>query len=255
MQTIIVDDEKPSRDNLEAIIKEYFPELIVLGSARNVEGAYNLINQLKPDLVFLDIELGFETGFDLLNRFGSLDFEVIFITAYEDYAVKAFRTKAVDYLLKPIDIDHLKDAIIKVSENIKFKKTKKVSDLKENVSLSANTGNNFLRVSSDDGAEFISFDDIIYFRSDNYYTNIVLENGRTILSTKTLKDYEQLIKSLNFYRIHNSYIINIKFLKSVVVKEEYFAQLNNNMKITISRRRKDDFLRFLEINKPKATKF
>jgi len=122
LNALIIDDEKPSRDNLQAILKEYFKEIEVIGQAENADDGVNLIRDLKPDLIFLDVQMGTSTGLDLLSEFPEPTFETIFITAYDEYAVKAFRTKAADYLLKPIDLEDLKDALDKVASIIKTKR-------------------------------------------------------------------------------------------------------------------------------------
>ncbi len=249
LNALIIDDEKPSRDNLQAILKEYFKEIEVIGQAENADDGANLIRDLKPDLIFLDVQMGTSTGLDLLSEFPEPTFETIFITAYDEYAVKAFRTKAADYLLKPIDLEDLKDALDKVASIIKTKRLVSLNDKVATEKLAFNPSNNFIKVHTQDGTELISHEDILYIQSINYYTNIVLNDGREIISTKILKEYEGLLKDFNFFRIHNSYIINLKYLKGVVAKETYFAKLVNDIQISISRRRKDEFFKFLEKSK------
>lgn len=254
LKVIIVDDEKPGRENLKAIINTYFEDIEVAGLAENIDEARKLISEHTLDIVFLDIELGADVGFDLLASIPDPSFETIFVTAYEEYAVKAFRTKATDYLLKPVDIDDLRDAILKVKSKIKQKKSQALDEKLMHPS-NTQTTTMFLRVSTQDGVEMISYHDILYLQSINYYTNIVLLSGREIICSKTLKEYEILLKEMNFYRIHNSYIINLSHLKCVISKETNFAKLSNDSKITISRRRKDGFLKYLEVNHKYSTEF
>ena len=249
LRALIIDDEKPSRDNLQAILQEYFKDIDVIGQAENPDDGANLIRNMQPDLVFLDVQMGTSTGLELLNVFPEPTFETIFITAYDEYAVKAFRTKAADYLLKPIDLDDLKDAILNVMSIIKTKELANLNDQSTIDDINIPTSQHFIKVHTQDGTELISHDDILYIQSINYYTNIVLNDGREIISTKILKEYEGLLKDFNFFRIHNSYIINLKYLKGVVAKETYFAKLSNDIQISISRRRKDEFFKFLEKNK------
>lgn len=254
-KVLIIDDEKPGRDNLQAILTDYFDDISIVGQAENIDQAKSKIFETKPDFIFLDVELGSETGLDLLSSIPDPEFEVIFVTAYEEYAVKAFRTKATDYLLKPIDIDELRDAILKVKSIIELKESKLLNEQLQNAVDTHSASNKFLRINAQDGVELISYSDILYLQSISYYTKIVMIEGREILTSKTLKDYETQMKDLNFYRIHNSYMINLTHLKGIVSKETYFAKLVNDTKISISRRRKDDFLKYLETFKEDFTEF
>lgn len=255
LRALIIDDERPSRDNLKAILVDYFEDIHIIGQAGSVDEALTLLNELNPDLIFLDVQLGPRTGLELLTLFPEPEFETVFITAYDEYAVKAFRTNATDYLLKPIDIDDLREAILKVKSKIKAKREKEVKDQTDAAHNVALGTANFIKINTQDGTEYIAYQDILYLQSINYYTNIVLNDGREIITTKILKDYENMLKEYNFFRVHNSYIINLKYLKGVVAKETYFAKLTNDVQITISRRRKDDFIKFIENNKDKNTEF
>ena len=244
LRTVIIDDEKPGRDNLKAILADYFDDIQVIGEADDLNSSILILEKENPDLVFLDIELGLNTGLELLSLFQNPSFEVVFITAYEDYAAKAFRTVATDYLLKPIDIDELREAILKVKQKIFAKVSQKLMLESATVgNTSDNSGN--LKISSTEGIEIISFKDILYLKSINYYTNIILVNGREIITSKHLKDYEEQLKNNKFFRIHNSYIINTMYLQNVAMKEGFFANLVDGTSIKISRRRKDEFLNFI----------
>lgn len=243
-KAVIIDDEKPGRDNLKAIIDDYFVDIQIIGEANDLPSSVNLLGNLTPDIVFLDIELGHSTGLELLNLLEKPTFEVIFITAYEDYAAKAFRTIATDYILKPIDIDELREAILKVKDKIYAKETQKLIQESASV-INASETNGHLKISSTEGLEIVYFKDILYLKSINYYTNIVLTNSKEIITSKHLKDYEEQLKNNKFFRIHNSYIINTMYLQNVAMKEGFFANLIDGTSIKISRRRKDEFLRFL----------
>lgn len=244
LKTVIIDDEKPGRDNLKAILADYFDDIQVIGEADDLNSSIQLLEKVNPDLVFLDIELGLNTGIELLSLVKNPSFEVVFITAYEDYAAKAFRTIATDYLLKPIDIDELREAILKVKQKIFAKVSQKLMLESATVSNISDNGGN-LKISSTDGIEIIPFKDILYLKSINYYTNIILVNGKEIITSKHLKDYEEQLKNYKFFRIHNSYIINTEYLQNIAMKEGFFANLVDGTSIKISRRRKDEFLNFL----------
>ena len=243
MKAIIIDDEKPSRDNIKYIMSEYFTDIVITGEADNVQSGIELIGSAAPDLVFLDMEMGVFTGFDVLKAFDKPSFEVIFITAYSEYAVNAFRTHAVDYILKPINIDDLREAINKAKANINIRKLQNPNIT--NFQPLENT----LKVSTTDGIEIIPFEQILYLQSINYYTNVVLVVGREIITSRHLKDYEENLKNSGFFRIHNSFIINTLHLKSFVSKEGFFVELTNGKSIKISRRRKEEFLEYIKKGK------
>ncbi|MBK8671003.1 MAG: response regulator transcription factor [Saprospiraceae bacterium] len=249
LSAIIVDDELPGRENLVAIISSYFNNIEIVDQANSIDSAYIKINEKKPDFIFLDMELGYGTGFDLIDMFENPGFEVIFVTAYHDYAAKAFRTIASDYLLKPIDVEDLRKAIEKVTERIDYKR------IKENQGFDQAPGADFIKLTGSDGQEMIPVDEIVYLQSLNYYTSVVLKNKRKILTTRHLKDYEEMLRKYDFYRIHNSYIINIKHLKGVTTKNELSAWMVDDIKISISRRRKDEFYKFIESKDKNVTEF
>lgn len=247
LTAIIIDDEKPSRENLSAIIKNYFPNINLINEVATIQEASDVIKLMKPDLLFLDMNLGEDTGFDLLARFPNPEFDVIFVTAYHEFASKAFRTIATDYILKPVDLDELKEAIDKVIEKVKYRNLKGDSD--KNKSRNHTESMGFLKVYSANGNEIINHDDILYLQSINFYTKIVLQNNKELISTKHLKDYEAHLKNYRFFRIHNSFIINILHLKAVTQNEGYNAILSDDIILKISRRRKEEFLLFLETHK------
>jgi len=248
LNALIIDDEKPSRETLSVIIKDYFPEVNVVGEAESINEAFELIHQNNPNLLFLDVELGVGTGLDLLNMFDSPSFEVIFITAFNQYAAKAFRTSAVDYLLKPVDLEEMREALNKVKEKLEYRKLKNSPGHSSDNGTSHNGSNNsgFVKVYTEDGSEIISSSEILFIQSINYYSKIVLINKREIISTRHLKEFEEQLKIFGFFRIHNSFIINIKYIKAIYHREGYIVTLIDDIKLKISRRRKEEFLKFLD---------
>jgi two-component system LytT family response regulator len=244
LSALIIDDEKPSRDYLFAILQENFSDIFVCGQAATKSQAVSLIQSLGPDILFLDMELDEGTGLDLLESFPKNNFEVIFITAYDDYAASAFRSSAVDYLLKPIDADELREAVNRVHERIYFKKLKeKHLELNKKEEW---VKTNFIKIHTSDGTEMIPISDILYLQGINFYTNIVLVNKREIISTRHLKEYEDQLKSFRFYRVHNSFIINVNLMTRMNLKDVNEVILINDIAIKVSRRRKDEFIKFLE---------
>ncbi len=246
LKVLIVDDEMPGRENLKSILHTYFPTIQIIDTAESVSDALVKIAEKKPNLIFLDMELGDGTGLDLLERVKSPDFDTIFVTAFDHYAVKAFRADAVDYILKPIDITELEEAIQKVTRRWHEKNGFKESEGKD----SENDGgvifeSGFLKINTEDGIEIVSVEDIVFLKSLNYYTKIVLNNNKTYITTKTLKEHEKMLKNYPFFRVHQSFIININYLRSVEIKEKNVAIMQNGMEISVSRRRKDEFLQMV----------
>jgi two-component system LytT family response regulator len=242
MTCLIIDDEQPSRDNLKAILTEYCPNIHIIGEAANASDATQLIHNLKPELLFLDVEMGTDNGLQLLKSFVNPNFEVIFITAYDVYAVKAFKTIASDYLLKPLDLDELQTAIQKISDKIALRKQM----LSNQLTVPQPKIEEKLKVTTSDGTELIPFSQILYLQSINYYTNIVLLSGREIITSRHLKDYETILSSGPFFRLHNSFIVNAEKIRHLVHAEGGQVILTNGKTIKISRRRKESFIQFLD---------
>jgi len=242
LNTVIIDDESNARENLQLLINEYCPSLNVVGMASNVNQGKVLINQFHPDLVFLDIAMPGGDGFSLLNSYDNRDFTVVFTTAHSEHALKAFKADAIDYLQKPIDIDDLQKASHKalqfsaVSSTLDEIEQVTTEDEIEKISIPTRTG--YL---------FIENKNILYFKANENYTEIYLDNGTKVLSSKTIKRYEEKVNPHIFYRVHKSYIINKhNHLKELSRQMGNFAVMSNGDNIPIARRRLTDFLN--EIN-------
>jgi two-component system, LytTR family, response regulator len=240
IRSVIIDDEKPSRDVLINYLEEYCPDVEITGTAGSVKTAFRVIKKQQPDLVFLDIELGDGKGFDLLNLFDKLDFSIIFVTAYSEHAVRAFRFSAVDYLLKPVKIDELKEAVEKVR---KYSGTSMKSD---NLAAFFNNFNNnnkqipTLVIPHIKGYEVLKISDIILCKADGYCTNFQLTGNRKIVSSKNLKQYEELLADHNFMRVHHSFIINLNYVTSYTKQGEILLFENN--KASLGDAYKDGFV-------------
>lgn len=235
MKAIIVDDEKDSREVIKTILGEYCPQVEVVGDAENVDVAYKLISTQKPDLVFLDIQMQPETGLDLLNRFTSYDFEVIFITAWNQYAIEAIKHHALDYLLKPIDIDDLIKAVRNAQETVdKKKNNKRLKQMMSHINL--------IGITMADGIEFAPVDTIVRCEANGFYTWFFLSTGKKILATKNLKKFESQLSRYNFFcRVHSSHMININYLQKYVKGEGYLL-MKDGSKVPVSRTFKSKFL-------------
>jgi two-component system, LytTR family, response regulator len=226
IRTIVIDDEEPSREAMKNYIAEFCPDVEVVSTAFSVKSGYKAITKYRPDLVFLDIEMPDGKGFDLLKMFLRIDFRVIFVTAYSEYAIKAFRVDAVDYLLKPIKVDELKDAIEKIKATSKESRSEKLGELLKGFS----TGRSFhptLVVTNVKGFEVLKINEIIMCKADGYLTNFSLLGGRKVNSSKNLKHYESQLIELGFIRVHNSYLINIHHVVSYSKQGEIILSENN----------------------------
>lgn len=235
INAIIIDDEKDAREVIRSIVEEYCPQVKVLGEADNPETAYKMISSAKPDLLFLDIQMQPETGLDLLKRFDAFPFEVIFITAWNKYAIEAIKFHALDYLLKPIDIDELINAVSKAEERI-LKKTKndRLTKMMSNINL--------IGITMSDGIEFTAVNDIIRCEANGFYTWFMINNSKKILATKNLKKFEEQLSHHNFFcRVHSSHLININYLKKYYKGDSYLLMLDGS-KVPVSRTFKHGFV-------------
>ncbi len=247
MKILIIDDETRARKGIINILKLSSMDVIIVGEADGVVAGIEAIIKHKPDLVLLDIDMPDGTGFDLLKGLDYIDFKVIFITAYEEYAVKAFEISAVDYILKPADPQKLLNAIIKAKEMVE----------KESVSLKLNAlFANLDAVKSDSKklvlktAEkifIISTHDIVRCESDMGYTQFFLVDGRNILMSKNLKDYEVILDGLGFFRIHQSHLINLKFIDYYDKTEGGSVIMKDGSMLPLARRKKESFLKLIEM--------
>ncbi len=241
LNCIIVDDELKSRESLKILIEDFCEGVTVKALSQNVSEAIEAIDLHKPDVVFLDIQLQRETGFDLLTQLKNVDFEVIFTTAFSEYAIKAFKYSAIDYLLKPIDIGELKLALTKVEKRKGQAIGDRLQQLLQN--LKAGTSDNYkLALPTADGLVFVKVSEILYCEASSNYTEIVLTDSRKYIVSRTLKEYEDMLAEQNFYRIHHSYLINLNEIKKYVRGEGGYVIMNNDKSLDVSKRKKEGFL-------------
>ena len=240
MRTVIIDDEKKGRQTLLNFISKYAPQLTVIGDAYNVETGVELIDKEHPDLVFLDIQMPDGTGFDLLGQVAFTDFKLIFCTAFDNYAVKAFRFSAIDYLLKPVDPDIFIAAVKKACDE-KNELTKPKLD-----TLNANkTEFSRLALHASEGISIVKIEDIIRCESSINYTHFVLVDGSKVLVTKTLKEYDELLCNHAFVRVHKSHLVNLNYIKKYIKGEGGWVIMTDDSKIEVSRRKKESLLQIL----------
>lgn len=242
IKAILIDDESSSIETLQWLIKTYCPEVSVLTTFNSGEEALKNISNYNPDVVFLDIEMPKMNGFEFLERMKPLPFDVVFTTAYDNFAVKAFKYAAINYLLKPVDPADLEATI----ERLKIKSSAPSKDqldlLFQNLSGKENTVAR-IALSVGDGLIFCNTQDIAYCQAESNYTHVVLVDGKKHLVAKTLKELDDTLSGKDFFRVHNSYLININHIVKLVKGEGGYILMPDGAQITISRTRRDDFFK------------
>lgn len=254
LRAIVVDDEEFARKNLVMLLEEYCPDIEVIGEASRKSQAKAIIESSKPDVVFLDIRMpsGAE-GFELLDELEEKDFLVVFVTAFKDYAVRAFNASAVYYLLKPIDVEELQTAVEKLVEtkkiftdepqnfNTYFSSLKNLSD-----TLLRNKPSNRIAISHTKGLKIVEDDSISHLEASGNCTTIYFKDGSRYLDTRTLKTYEMILDPSKFFRIHKSHIINLDMLSEYINEDGHFVVLKNSQRIPVARNRVTEFIKMLK---------
>lgn len=244
LNTVIIDDEERSRQTLRQMLSLFCENVQIIGEAKDVRTGVELITIVKPDLVFLDIKMPDGNGFDLLKALETKNFNLIFTTAYDQYAIKAFKFNAIDYLLKPIDTDELK-AAVKKAENNAVANVSNVDNLLSNLKDQDKEDHKII-LSTSEGIHIIRVKNIIRCQADDYYTNFYLNDGRKIMISKTLKENEELLADYNFIRPHRSHLINIAYIKKYVKSDGGYIVLADGTKVPVSRRKKDVMMEYLK---------
>jgi two-component system, LytTR family, response regulator len=246
LKAVIVDDEALATEGLETMLKKYCPDVAVVGIAHSVDEAEKKIVSTLPDLVFLDIEMPFGDGFSLLNRIKHLNFDVIFTTAYNQYALKAIKHNALDYLLKPINRHELMEAVNKCigkknKEPETFKKLEKIITAMSQMQTVPK-----LAVPYAEGIIYLELDNILYFEGDRNYTHIHLLQGQKLTTSKNLKEYEQYLPPRQFFRIHKTHIINLNCVKKYIKGIGGEVILSDGSSLEVSRQKKEELLNLLK---------
>lgn len=245
IRTILVDDEPDSLRVLERLLQTYCPDVEIVGKGDGVGTAEQVIRDLVPDLVFLDIEMIQGNAFDLLNRFEPLNFQVIFVTAFDNYAIRAFKYSAVDYLLKPVDVDDLCNAVDKVASRFRGKlDMRQIKTLLENVGT-LHVGQQKLAVPTLSGLDFIAISEITRFEARGSYTGIHLSNGECVLATKNILEYDNILPESIFCRVHNSHIVNLTKIHKYQKGRGGYIIMEDGSSVEVASRRREEFLRRL----------
>lgn len=246
INAIIVDDERHCITRLDGLLNKQHGSVVrVLDSFQTVDEAIAGCMRLQPSLVFLDVQIHDKTGFDFLHSFNEINFEVIFTTAYEKYAVQAFKFSAVDYLLKPVDEDELTGAITRLQERVsKNEMAKKIDALFDNMKASQ-TNVKRIGIHTVSGITYIPVSDIIRCQSEVNYTTLFLKDNKKITVAKTLKEFDEMLSDYDFFRVHNSHLVNLAFVKNYHKGKGGYISMTDNSEIDVSTRRKDDLLKKL----------
>jgi len=243
MRAIIIDDESDSRKTLRNFLQLFCPDVEVIGEAENVASGVKLLKEKQPDVLFLDIQMPDGTGFNLLEQIQPISFDVIFSTAYDQFALKAFEYSAVDYLLKPIDPDKLIQAVNKIKPNSTQEINQKIDTLLDNYQKKEAKK---IGLPYSEGIEFIEIKNILRCEAADNYTNFILTDGRLLIVSKNISSFEKMLPAQTFHRIHKSHLINLVHLKKYVRSDGGYVIMMDGSELPIARRRKDEFLEQLK---------
>ncbi len=243
MNAIIIEDQMPAHDYLKSLLNALFPEIKIVAHATNVEQAIKAIQTHNPQIVFSDVKLEDENSFSVFEKLENIQFKLIFTTAFDEFAVKAFKFSAIDYILKPIDPSELKTAVEKALEKIVLQnntslENKKINSLIQNIKTDTL---HQIALPDSSGYKFVNINEITRCEADGNYTKFIFMDESSVLVCKTIKEYETLLKDSRFFRVHKTHLINFDHVKSYE-KHSGFAVMKNGAKIAVARRRKDDFL-------------
>lgn len=242
IQAILIDDEKNALEMMEWLLKTYCPQVEVLAMCNSAEEGIKAIHLFKPQVVFLDIEMPKMNGFALLEQFDTLFFHVVFCTAYDQFAIKAFRYSALNYLLKPVDPEDLKETVKRIEQRNAVATKEQFDLLLQQIKEPVKTTPQRIALTTSDGLIFVPTADIIYCEAESNYTNVVLDGGKKILVSKILKEMDEALSGDDFYRVHSSFLININRIKKFVRNDGGYLVMDNDAVIGISRSRRQEFM-------------
>ena len=245
----IVDDEVNNIALLEHFISKYCLNVELVGNATSVEMAIPAINTIQPDILFLDIRLNGSNAFEILDQIRFTQVQIIFVTSYDEYALKAFKYNAIDYILKPVVLDEL---ILSINKAIKNIEQQKYIDLQKIISLDTLAptvieSGEYLAIPSMDKVDFIKTDKIVYIEADSKYTIFRTSDDKKYISSKNLLHFERIVDKKRFFRIHHSYMINLEHMVKVIKKDGNYCEMDTGILLPISKRKQEDFNRFLKI--------
>ena len=244
IKAIIIDDELSSLQNLQQKLAEFCPSIHVIATAQKPEDAILLINYHKPDVIFLDIEMPKMSGFRMLEELIEVEFEIIFTTAYNHYAIEAIRIAAFDYLLKPIAIKELQQAVERLNKIHNYQTKEKIDILKSSLN-DKKSQDDKIAISTTEGLEFIPIRNILHIESNSNYSKIYFQDKHTLMVTKLLKDFEDMLVPYHFYRVHNSHLINLNYIQKYLRSNGGRVMMQDGTEIEVARRKKEEFLKMI----------
>lgn len=239
---ILIDDERNALEMMEWLLKTYCPQVRIVEMCSSAEAGIEAIHKKKPDVVFLDIEMPKMNGFDMLEQFDTLFFDVVFCTAYDQFAIKAFHYSALNYLLKPIDPDDLISTVKRIEERKSIPTKEQFALLLQNMQQPHKATPQRIALSSGDGLIFIPTSDIIYCEAESNYTTVVLAGGKKVVVSKVLKDIDEALSGPDFFRVHSSFLVNLNHIKKFVRVDGGYIVMDNDATINISRSRRQEFM-------------
>lgn len=245
LKTIIIDDEEHVRKTLGKFLLKYCPQVVIAGEAAGVAEAYALINRHHPDLLLLDIELEDGTGFDLLKKFQHPNFKVIFITAHNEFAIQAFKVSALDYILKPVNPEELAGAVEKTRQLVQQELRLKLEALETNLNAEDKKCKKVI-IKSLESIHLLDKNNITHCESDGSYCTIYTTEGMKIVTSKPIKDFDEMLSGSGFYRVHRSYLINLSHIKRIDKAEGGTVILSNDQKIPVASRKREILLDLLD---------
>ncbi len=245
LRTLIIDDERHIRETMNHLVQKYCPQLKLVGEAESVTTGIRAIRDKIPDLVLLDIKMDDGTGFDILKHFDSIDFKIIFITAYEKYAIQAFGFSAIDYILKPVNPEKLAEAVSRADQMTQNAFNTQLNTLKNNLKSPDSTKRKII-LKTMENIYLLNVQDIIHCTSDGNYTIFETVNDEKIVISKTLKEYDDLLAESGFFRVHRSHLINLKHIKRFSKQDGGYIVMSNGDKVNVSSRGRERLLELFE---------
>ena len=242
IRCILVDDETNALEMMEWLLKTYCPNVEIMAMCNSAEQGIDAIHKFKPDVVFLDIEMPRMNGFDMLEQFDKLFFDVVFCTAYDQFAIKAFKYSALNYLLKPVDPDDLKATVERIEERKAIPTKEQFDLLLQNIHQPVKSTPQRIALTTNDGMIFVPTTDIIYCEAESNYTKVVLSGGKKIVVSKVLKDIDEALSGPDFCRVHSSFLINVNRIKKYVRGDGGYLIMDDDANISISRNRRQEFM-------------
>jgi len=242
ISVLIIDDEQKARNILRHYLTENVAHPMDIREAESADAALAILEDYAPDIVFLDIEMPHMNGFDMLEQFDKIFFDVVFCTAYDQFAIRAFRYSALNYLLKPVDPDDLKETIRRLEEKKSTPSREQIELLLQNMQQAVKPTLQRIALTANDGMIFVSTEDILYCQAESNYTSVVLKGGKKILVSKVLKDIDETLAGKDFFRVHNSFLINLNHINRFVRGEGGYVVMDDGATIGISRSRRQDFM-------------